>query len=125
MTPAKAKEAIEPRRSGGDDVPEEVGQLMRQAASAIAELNGRLSIGDNNERARLQEMYWHYRWFQANGWQDAIYAPRGQQVQLIEAGSTGIHNGYRDQDGNFWVHDGETYPANPILWRPMPKGANS
>lgn len=51
------------------------------------------------------------------GWRAAIYAPRDRSpLLLIEAGSTGIHHGYRDEHG-FWVHDGETYPSNPILWK--------
>lgn len=56
------------------------------------------------------------------GWREAIYAPRDQSpLLLIEAGSTGIHHGYRDDYG-FWIAEGDTYPSNPILFKAGIKG---
>jgi hypothetical protein len=53
------------------------------------------------------------------GWRDAMYAPKdGSPLRLIEAGSSGIHQGYRDAEGRFWIDDGDTWPSQPILWKP-------
>jgi hypothetical protein len=55
-----------------------------------------------------------------HGFRDARYAPAdGSPLLLIEAGSSGIHDGWRDEDG-FWIFDGETYPSNPCLFKPRP-----
>lgn len=51
------------------------------------------------------------------GWQDAMYAPQGKDLEVIEAGSTGIHRATRDEIG-FWIHDKyDTWPSTPILFR--------
>ncbi len=52
------------------------------------------------------------------GWRDAMYAPRdGRMLEFIEAGSTGIHKGHRD-DKFTWIHDGgDLWPSHPILFR--------
>jgi hypothetical protein len=53
------------------------------------------------------------------GWRDATYAPTDHSpLQLIEAGSTGIHEGYRDAERRFWITDDDTWPSRPVLWRP-------
>jgi hypothetical protein len=50
------------------------------------------------------------------GWREAMYAPM-TDLEMIEAGSSGIHVGYRDDIG-FWIHDGgETWPSHPVLYR--------
>lgn len=50
------------------------------------------------------------------GWRDAMYAPKDRPLLLIEAGSSGIHHGYRDDIG-FWIEDGDTWPSRPVLFR--------
>lgn len=50
-----------------------------------------------------------------------FHAPVGPALLLIEPGSTGIHEGWRDQDG-FWVADKkgkavDIYPSDPILYK--------
>lgn len=56
----------------------------------------------------------------ALGWREAIYCPKGSSVELIEAGCTVAHRGYRDEIG-FWIpEDGDIYPSRPILFRPLP-----
>lgn len=53
----------------------------------------------------------------ADGWRDALYAPRDELLELIEAGSTGVHKGTRDDLG-FWIHaDGDSLPSSPIMFR--------
>ena len=53
------------------------------------------------------------------GWREAMYAPRdGSPLQFIEAGSTGIHQGHRD-DNHTWIFDGDLWPSNPILFREL------
>jgi hypothetical protein len=58
------------------------------------------------------------------GWRDAIYCPKdGSQFQVIEAGSTGVHDCTYDGEwpkGTWWVHDGDTWPSRPILFRLYP-----
>lgn len=35
---------------------------------------------------------------------------------MIEAGSSGIHIGHRDDHG-FWICDGDIWPSRPVLFR--------
>lgn len=56
------------------------------------------------------------------GWSDPQYCPKnGDPLDLIEAGSCGIHRGYYDGEwpkGNWWVHDGgDLWPSRPFLAR--------
>jgi hypothetical protein len=58
------------------------------------------------------------RALKALGWREAIYAPRDMTpIWLIEAGSIGVHEGYRDE-GGFWICDGDSWPSRPVLWMP-------
>lgn len=52
------------------------------------------------------------------GWREAMYAPRdGRMLEFIEAGSTGIHRGHKEEKFT-WIHDaGDLWPANPVLFR--------
>ncbi len=39
-----------------------------------------------------------------------------KDVWIIEAGSTGVHNGFCDEQGWFWVvGDKDVYPSYPLL----------
>lgn len=59
------------------------------------------------------------------GWQDMAYAPKDEEIEVIELGSTGIHKavwfsfGHKDdkldQCGS-WFIDGD-FPSDPVLWR--------
>ena len=52
------------------------------------------------------------------GWRHIMYAPKDRSpMLLIEPGSTGIHEGYRDEI-SFWICDGDVWPSDPILWKP-------
>lgn len=57
----------------------------------------------------------------ALGWKDARYAPRGVELEVIEVGSVGTHTAVRDELRLFWIHDGESFPSYPILYR-LPNG---
>lgn len=61
------------------------------------------------------------------GWKDPIYAPKdGSALDILEAGSTGIHRGHYDgvwPTGSWWIVDDDLYPTRPVLARPhQPKG---
>jgi hypothetical protein len=59
-----------------------------------------------------------------HGWSAAMYAPAdGSQLEVIEAGSTGIHMATRDEERRFWVHDDfDSWPSDPVLYRVAPEG---
>jgi hypothetical protein len=72
-----------------------------------------------DEKPHLDAIFHAWRALQELGWRDAIYAPRDSSpLLLIEAGSTGVHEGYRDDIG-FWIYDGDTWPSRPILFKPL------
>lgn len=51
------------------------------------------------------------------GWREAHTAPMNIRLWLIELGSSGVHEGWRSEDG-FWIFDGEeTYMSNAILFK--------
>lgn len=73
-----------------------------------------------DEAAAIRVMNEAYKRLQELGWRERMYAPRGQPLELIEMGSTGIHKGQRglhDEDDRFWVFDGDCWPSQPVLWR--------
>lgn len=47
-------------------------------------------------------------------WREPTPTDKGHSLKIIEAGSTGVHDGFMDEFG-YWVHSGETYPSNPLL----------
>lgn len=71
------------------------------------------------ERELLTQMHSAYRaLIDECGWSEAMYAPAGNHaLELIEVGSTGIHNGGRDKDRSFWIFDEDSWPSSPILFR--------
>ncbi len=62
---------------------------------------------------QLFELYVH---FKARGWRDMTECPKNRSVEFMEFGSTGIHEGVQDADGNIWVGP-EGWPSYPIMWR--------
>ena len=54
------------------------------------------------------------------GWRETMYGPTNVEVQLIEAGSSGIHKGSRwnEWPEKTWWIDGDC-PSNPILFKPI------
>jgi hypothetical protein len=74
----------------------------------------------DEERALLVPMFRAFDALRELGWRDMMYAPRdGKPFLSIEVGSTGIHECWRDEEGRFWAYDGDTWPADPILWKPL------
>lgn len=51
------------------------------------------------------------------GWQEPLYAPAGEEhdLEVIQAGSTGIHPAWRDEEGLWYIAGDPTEP--PLLWR--------
>ena len=73
------------------------------------------------EKDALSVLFEAYQRLRELGWNDAIYCPKnGSVFSAIEAGSTGVHEcTYTGEwpDGSWWIHDGDMWPARPILWR--------
>lgn len=72
-----------------------------------------------DEAAALNVMMECWKRLKEMGWRESMYCPRdGAPVEFIEAGSTGIHKGWRD-DTYFWIDDGDQWPSKtgPILFR--------
>jgi hypothetical protein len=74
------------------------------------------------EAAAISQMFQAYQRLRELGWREAIYCPKdGTEFSVIEPGSTGIHRCTYSGDwpnGSWWIHDGDTWPARPCLWRP-------
>lgn len=78
-----------------------------------------------DEAAAIKVMFEAWERLKALGWREAMYCPRdGSPVEFIEAGSTGIHRGWRD-DKYFWIEDGDLWPSQigPMLFRPRGESA--
>jgi len=58
------------------------------------------------------------------GWRETCYGPTNQTVQLIEPGSSGIHQGQRwnEWPEKTWWIDNDS-PSTPCLFKPLDKGA--
>jgi len=70
------------------------------------------------EGALIVKLFTSFDELRKMGWQEVAYAPVDMVIELIEPGSTGIHQGYRDELGRFWVVDErDTYPSHPVLFR--------
>jgi hypothetical protein len=84
---------------------------MRQQADRVARMP--------DEATALRTMFDGFVRLKELGWRDATYAPDdGSALELIEAGSTGIHSGYRDAERRFWIDDDDvTWPSTPVLFR--------
>lgn len=91
----------------------EEGQALWDAAmQAKAERNARLP----DEQSCIVAIHDGFTRLKDFGWRDPVYAPKHAPLDLIEAGSTGIHHGYRDDIG-FWIQDDDTWPSRPTLAR--------
>ena len=77
------------------------------------------------EQEALTLMFEAFHRLKELGWHEAMYAPKdGRPLELIEAGSTGIHSGYCEERPQspfktkwFWIEDGDVWPSKPILYR--------
>lgn len=86
----------------------------------VEEVAARHAAQMPDEGAALSVMMSAFERLRALGWRDAAYIPRdGVPVQVIEMGSTGTHECVRHEDGSCWSWDGEGWPMNPCLFRPL------
>jgi len=79
------------------------------------------------EAPLIVELFKLWQEFQKLNWKEVMYAPWNSSVQLelIEPGSTGIHLGYRDEQGNFWIVDEMgANPSLPIFFRLISEKVN-
>jgi hypothetical protein len=71
-----------------------------------------------DEATALRAMFDAFVTLKEMGWREAIYAPcDGTPLDVIEVGSTGIHFATRDAERRFWIHDDNTWPSRPCLFR--------
>lgn len=76
----------------------------------------------SDDATAVRTLHAAYLQLVANGWQESRFAPADYSpLEVIEAGSTGIHRAYRDEDRSFWVvDDRDSWPSQPILYRLAP-----
>lgn len=71
------------------------------------------------EAAQMMLQAW-YR-LKELGWRETCYGPTGEVVQLIEPGSSGIHEGHRPEEWpskTWWIYSGgDSWPSNPCLFK--------
>ena len=72
------------------------------------------------EQDAVRAMWAAYQRLRELGWRETCYGPTNETVRLIEAGSSGIHEGSRWEpwpEKTWWI-DGD-YPSMPILFKPL------
>lgn len=101
--------------SGAGPIEVEAAEFERMRG--IVETEQRVAEAIGEERL-IAEMFKCFDRLRRLGWRDAAYAPKdGRALEVIEAGSTGIHKATRDEI-SFWVHDDmDSWPSDPILYR--------
>lgn len=67
------------------------------------------------EMALLQQLADAFNGLKKIGWREANYAPERLLLEVIEVGSTGIHDARMDHDRHFWINGDD--PSRPILFR--------
>lgn len=69
-------------------------------------------------RVQIEKMFAAYDELRKLGWREAVFCPKdGTVFEVIEPGSTGIHDCRYEGEwptGGWWVEDGPSYP---ILFR--------
>jgi hypothetical protein len=77
-----------------------------------------------DEKSAISHMWNGWYRLKELGWREAIYCPKdGTHFQVIEAGSTGIHDcNYQGEwpTGTWWLYDGDVWPSRPILFKLYP-----
>lgn len=71
------------------------------------------------EDLHLLAMFRAWHELRGLGWIEMLgYPTDGTVVEVITAGSTGVHDA-KVMDGSWWViHANDLWPAHPFLWRP-------
>jgi hypothetical protein len=67
-----------------------------------------------HESDLLVQMFTAFDALRKTGWREAVYAPKDTPLHLIEAGSTGVFNGTRDETGFLkrMARDGQASPPS-------------
>lgn len=96
--------------------------LWEAAEKARADREARMP----DQQSAIEAMFSAWQRLEELGWRDAIYCPKdGTHFQVIEAGSTGIHDcNYQGKwaSGSFWLYgDGDVWPSRPILFKLYPE----
>lgn len=78
-----------------------------------------------DEKAALLAMHQAWQRLKELGWREAMYCPKdGSKFQVIEAGSTGIHECFYSGEwpkGHYNIADaGDLWPSHPILFKLYP-----
>ncbi len=78
-----------------------------------------------DEQSAIKHMWDGWYRLKDFGWHEASYCPKdGTHFQVIEAGSTGIHDCVYEGEwpkGSYWLHgDGDIWPSRPILFKLYP-----
>lgn len=74
-----------------------------------------------DEAAALRVMQRAHQRLKDLGFYDAQHCPRdGVTRQFVEVGSSGIHEGYRDNTGVWLFDGGDLWPSRPVLYRNKP-----
>jgi hypothetical protein len=99
----------------------EADALWEAAEKAKAERTARMP----DEQSAIRAMFDAWQRLKELGWNDPMYCPKdGSHFQVIEPGSTGIHDGnYMGEwpKGAWWVYDGDVWPSHPVLFKLYPE----
>lgn len=111
---ALAKEAVAAANADAVHKSELLAAIARREQQDAADMP--------DERAALAVMHRAFDRLRKLGWTQACYCPKdGSTIEVIEAGSTGIHKAHYEgkwPNGSFWIHeDGDLWPSQPILFR--------
>lgn len=109
----------------GSHVPlskEDAEQLWKASEARQAEIAARWP----DEQSCLIALTEAFHRLKDFGWREAIYCPKdGTSFQVIEAGSSGIHQAHYEGSwpkGTWWIEDGgDMWPSRPILFKLFPE----
>lgn len=90
------------------------------------ELKAKRAADMPTEKEALQVLGQAYERLKELGFKTAYGAENNKEYDVIEAGSTGIHTATYEgkwPTGSWWIHDGETWPSRPILYREKPSAS--
>jgi hypothetical protein len=98
---------------------DEASLIMASADAAKAKRAADMPTEQDAARALFQAWYR----LKELGWRETCYGPTNETVQLIEPGSSGIHQGQRNEpwpSKTWWIFDhGDSWPSNPCLYKPI------
>ena len=118
---------LNPIKCGGvrECTAEEWDAMLAEIAAEKAAREARMP----DEATALRQMFDAWTRLKELGFKEARYGPRGVTVEVIEIGSTGIHQGYMDEKSEsclYWLFDnGDLWPSRPILYRTLSATAPS